>query len=295
MIAGAVVIAGVALLWFLFGPLAAWIGGSDLARVTPNERLTALSGIRTLLGSVLSALVVGGGLYYTGRKFFLDRDKQFTDRFNAAIDHLGSPEETVRAGGVRALDRILRDSPSDRNRVLESITGFIRHRTLTAGSAHQDDVAAALAVLRNRGPATKRAGTESPLDLRKVRVGEANLRGAVLSDADLSSAELTRTVLSGARLDQARLCQASLIGSDLSNADLRDADLSDARLAGANLTSADLRGSIARGADFTGATLDGADVRGADLTGSRGLTDEVLATALTDHDTGQAGKVTSGA
>lgn len=275
------VVAGIGLLWFLLGPFATWIGGSDLARLTPHERLTALSGIRTLLGSVLSAVVVGGGLYYTGRKFFLDRDKQFTDRFNAAIEHLGSPEETVRAGGVRALDRILHDSPADRNRVLESITGFLRHRTAPGAAVNQDDVTAALAVLRNRGPVKKRGVADTPLDLRKLRAGEANLRGLVLSEADLSGAELAGAVLAGARLDGARLRQTTLIGTDLSNADLRGADLTGARLATADLTSADLRGAIMTGAHLTGAILDGADLRGADLADSRGLAEEQLAVAIT--------------
>ncbi|MFD8500666.1 pentapeptide repeat-containing protein [Amycolatopsis sp. NPDC059657] len=279
------VVAGVGMLWFLFGPLTSWIGGPDLARLTPNERLAALSGIRTLLGSVLSAVVVGGGLYYTGRKFFLDRDKQFTDRFNAAIDHLGSADETVRAGGVRALDRILHDSPTDRNRVLESLTGFLRHHTVATGSPDHDDASAALAALRNRGFPPKRKTEDSPLDLRGVRVGGANLRDLRLRQADLSAAELTGAILTRAGLGQARLHQATLINADLSGADLRDADLTDARLSRTNLTSADLRGVATSGTDFTGATLKSTDLRGTDLSECRGLTEEQLAQAVTDHET----------
>ncbi|WP_410655766.1 pentapeptide repeat-containing protein [Amycolatopsis sp. lyj-112] len=282
---GGAVVAGVALLWFLFGPLTTWIGGSDLARLNPNERLAALSSIRTLIGSVLSAAVVGGGLYYTGRKFFLDRDKQFTDRFNAAIDHLGSADETVRAGGVRALDRILHDSPADRNRVLASLTGFLRHRTVAASSPDHDDISAALAALRNRGLPPKRQAGDNPLDLRGIRVAQTVLREMPLHRADLSSAELTGTVLADADLGETRLCQATLINADLSGAVLAKADLTDTRLSRANLSSADLRGATLRGADFAGAVFDGTDIRGTDLTESRGLTEEQLAQALTDPAT----------
>ncbi|WP_410646794.1 hypothetical protein [Amycolatopsis sp. cmx-4-54] len=161
---------------------------------------TALSGIRTLLGSVLSALTVGGGLYYTGRKFFLDRDKQFTDRFNSAIDHLGSPEATVRAGGVRTLDRIQHYSPTDRNRVLESINGFLRHQT-------SRPVQRSRTRRRGTGPPAqprdreKRAVADNPLDLRKIRVGEADLRGLVSTEADLSGAELTGAHFADASFD----------------------------------------------------------------------------------------------
>ncbi|WP_410675455.1 hypothetical protein [Amycolatopsis sp. cmx-4-68] len=99
---GVILIGALALLWVVFGPLTSWLGGPALDQLDAKDRLAAVSTIRGQVGTVLSAAFVGGGLYYTGRKFFLDRDKQFTDRFNAAIDHLGSAEETVRAGGVRA-------------------------------------------------------------------------------------------------------------------------------------------------------------------------------------------------
>ncbi|MEV6909084.1 pentapeptide repeat-containing protein [Amycolatopsis sp. NPDC051071] len=134
--------------------------------------------------------------------------------------------------------------------MLESITEFLRHRTLATGSANQDDVAAALALLRDRGTAKKRAVADNPLDLRKIRVGEANLRGLVLTEADLNGSELTG-----------------------------------ARPSAANLTSADLRGAITTGTHFADAILDDADLRGNDLTGSdlpgsRGLTEEQLAAAV---------------
>lgn len=276
---------GVGLLWFLFGPLAAWIGGPDLARLSPTERLAALNSIRTLVGSVLSAVVVGGGLYYTGRKFFLDRDKQFTDRFNAAIDHLGSTDETVRAGGVRALDRILHDSPADRNRVLASLAGFLRQRTAAAGSPDHDDIAATLAALRNRGVPPKRKAEDDRLDLREIRVANAYLRELRLPRADLTSAEFTNAVLIGAELRQARLRDATLIKADLSGADLSGADLEGARLSRSDLTSADLRGARLTGTDFTEAVFDGTDLRGTDLAESQGLTKEQLARAQTDDAT----------
>jgi hypothetical protein len=282
----AAVAGALAVLWLLFWPVANWLGGDALTKLEPKDQLAALGTIRGQLGAVLSAAFVGGGLYYTGRKFFLDRDKQFTDRFNSAIDHLGSADETVRAGGVRALDRILGDSPTDRNRVLESITGFLRHHTQAARTADRDDISAAIATLRNRGTAARRAPEESPLDLRGLRAPQANLRGLRLTRADLSGqAELTGASLIDTDLSEARLPHANLINADLTRANLSGSYLPAARLSRADLSAADLRGADFTDTDFAGAVLLDADLRGTDLSRTRGLTGEQVAQAHTDHHT----------
>jgi hypothetical protein len=55
------VIGGVAVLWLLFGPLASWLGGSDLNQLDARDRLAAVSTIRGQIGTVLSAAFMGGG------------------------------------------------------------------------------------------------------------------------------------------------------------------------------------------------------------------------------------------
>ena len=299
-------VGAVAVLWVLFGPLTTSLAGSDLDRLGPKERIDAVNTIRGQVATVLSAVFVAGGLYYTGRKFFLDRDKQFTDRFNAAVDHIAGPHETGRAGGIRALDRILSDSPRDRDRVLETITGFLRHhtrptepKTADAGNAKpepvdaRDDLSAAVAVLRTRRT-TARKVTEQPLDLRRVRLIDANLRGAHLASADLTGADLSGATLVGADLSDSRLGGATLIGVSASNARLRHALLS-ADFTGADLTGADCTGADLSGATLTGATLDGtiltaadlahANLCGTDLSRARGLATDQLRLARADERT----------
>jgi len=220
--------------WLLFGPLATWLGGADLQALSPKDRLDALSTIRDQIGTVVGALSVGGGLYYTARKYFLDRDKQFTDRYKDANGHLESADQVVRAGGVRTLDRILHDSPRDRNRVLSSLADFLRAH---ANGDPQPAVTAAVDALRNR----PRARADEPLNLREIRLPRADLRAIDLRQADLTGAELTGAVLTGATLDHAQLADATLIGADLTGARLTGAVLTGARLHQADLTGADLR------------------------------------------------------
>ncbi|MBE8519242.1 pentapeptide repeat-containing protein [Amycolatopsis sp. H6(2020)] len=282
---GGAVLGATVVFWLLFWPVTHWLAGADLDHLDARDRLAAVSTIRGQVATVLSAALVGGGLYFTGKKFFADRDKQFTDRFNSAIDHLGSSEETTRAGGIRALDRILHDSPTDRNRVLESLTGFLRHRTTGSGQPGHDDINAAIAALRNRGTPPRRT-TEYPLDLRGVRLPEANLRGALLRRADLGDhAELTGATLAGADLREARLAQATLINANLTDVVLAGADLRGARVVGADLSGAILTGADLTEATFTGAILIGADLRATDLSRTKDLTLGQLGHAVTDPAT----------
>lgn len=298
--------------WFLLGPLAGWLAGNGVASVV-ESRSECIQAV-----SVLGAAVT---VIYGIRRYSLDRDKQLleadkqvTDRFSGAVAHLGSDDETVRAGGVHALARIMGDSERDHDAVLDTLCGLLRHRATAEAPATRrrpDDVVAAVSALRQR---PVRAEAQPP-DLAGVRLPEVNLRGARLGGADLTAAEfsggvLSSAVLEGAQLTGARLAGTRLIGTrlagarlseailteaDLSDADLDSAHLDNAVLDGANLTGASLaradlrrarlRGGTLSGSRWDGADLTDADLRGADLRGASGLTDAMLRAAVTDGDT----------
>jgi len=221
-------------LWFLFGPLTRWIAGSDVDGLDAARRLDALNPIRGYLTTVLGTVSVGTGLVFAARRFWLEREKQVTDSFNAAIDHLGSDSATVRAGGISALERILRYSPVDRNRVLSTVASYLREHTRgsTVHGHLSADVAAAVATLRQpRRPEPRHP--DLPLDLRGVRLPGVDLRGIQLAGADLTDAELT-----GVDLRSANLVGATLTGTTLINADLRGANLTGTDLTTTRLTDA---------------------------------------------------------
>ncbi|HVK20480.1 MAG TPA: pentapeptide repeat-containing protein [Actinokineospora sp.] len=288
----AVVLGTVTLGWLLFGPFIDWVTGDDLDRLGPKERIDAVTSIRGQITTLLGSAVVVGTLVYTARKYALDRDKQVTDRFNAAVSHLGSDDPTVRAGGVRALERILADSPGDHVRVVRTLADFLRQHTRDDADAYdRGDVQAAVTAQRDR----PRRRNEPPLDLRGVKLQGADLRGCRLSGADLGRTDLTNTDLTdvhadGANLDGATIAAAvaknvSLRGARMTSAvltgiDLRDADLTDANLRGARLQAATLAG-----ATLTGADLVDTDLCGVDLTGVHGLTSKQLRLAKTDART----------
>ncbi len=230
-----------------------------------------------LLGWSTTAAV---GLYGI-KKIHLDKQKNDTDNFNAAIKNLGDTDPTVRAGGIRGLDRIMADNPRDSIRVVETYTDYL-HQHTASPDARPDpdgppiDIATVLKMLCRR----PKISGEPPLQLARIRIPRAVLDGAVFRGANLSDAELPHATLRQADLTSANLSGIDLVGADLTRAKLRGARLTDARLIGTILIDADLRE-----ADLTGAILNDADLRGADLRRVIGLEAEQLARARTDHRT----------
>ncbi|MBL1080034.1 pentapeptide repeat-containing protein [Nocardia sp. 2] len=233
--------------------------------------------LTALVGICATASVAIFGI----NKHFLDREKQRTDIFNTAIGHLASDDAVIRAGGVRALARMMRYSSADRARVLETFADVLRHRTaqLGSGETHHrlpSDISAILVALQRRTT----AADDPPLNLSGVRLAGANLRGVDLRGARLIGADLTDADLRGARLAEADLDRAILANAELSGTDLRAAKLTRARLTGAVL-----RECVAAGTDFSGSGLAGADLRATDLQTAIGLTRDQIGSAGSDSTT----------
>ena len=209
-----------------------------------------------------AGLLATGALVFTARSLARSRAGQVTGRYaQALVEQLGCEELDARIGGIRALERVARDSPRHHPAVMEMLAAFIRERSRQhwppphpGGQARErsprPDVQAAITVVGRR--LTER--DLSPVDLAGSDLTGADLTGAdltgallahaVLARADLLATKLVRADLSGADLGGARLTGANLDGADLTGADLTDADLTDANLASAELTRAELTGAL---------------------------------------------------
>lgn len=237
------------------GPLPSWIvawtvqGGLNAdqwARAVSEERRSVLL--------VLGGLIAVVTLYYTARRHALSEDANRTDRYSAAIGHLGSEYVEVRTGGVYALERIMRESERDRAAISDVLCAFVRARAV------------------NRYDQDTRTFSPIPIDVdAAVRViSRRGSRGEGYPPADLAD-----TDLSGVYIPGAQLANANLQGCTLFHADLSGADLSGARLSGAILTAANLRQAemfevnAGYSADFDPALCDGLQLQRADLRDSR--------------------------
>ena len=240
-------------------PVGGWLAHHDVGPAWQPRPLAGRDVARGRLLALGAGLLAMGALVVTARSRARSRAGQLAGRYARALGQLGCEELDVRIGGIRALERVARDSPGHHPAVMGMLADFIRERSgqhwpppgpggQARGSARPDVQAAISALGRRR--------TERDL-------GSVDLAGADLTDADLTDADLT-----GAVLARAVLARADLLAATLVRADLSGADLGGARLTGANLAGADLTGADLADADLVGADLARAEFAGAELTGA---------------------------
>jgi hypothetical protein len=106
LVAIAVVVLAVAIVWVLFAPLADWLARHDVGSAAGSLHETALDNARGRLVTLGAGLFAAGALVFTARNFTLSREGQVTDRYTKAIEQLGSGMSGNRAaeqneGGYR--------------------------------------------------------------------------------------------------------------------------------------------------------------------------------------------------
>ena len=242
-------------------PAGGWLAHHDVGLAWQPRPLAARDAARGRLLALGAGLLAMGALVVTARSRARSRAGQLAGRYALALGQLGREELDVRIGGIRALERVARDSPGHHPAVMGMLADFIRERSGQhlpppgpGGQAPErsprPDVQAAITALgrrrteRDLGPVDLAGADLTGADLTGADLTGADLGGAVLARADLLAATLVRADLSGADLGGARLTSANLAGADLTGADLADADLTGAGLASAGLTRAELTGAL---------------------------------------------------
>src|SRR6266568_3410467 len=155
----------------------------------------------------------------------------------------------VRIGAIFALERIARESLSDRPHIVSTLAALVRERLPTSAAGEGGYVQ----VLMQRAPDAQAAMTalcRPPLsDDRRV-------------SSEIGGLNLSRTDLRRASLKNADLRGANLWGAHLENADLRGADLTDSNLNNAYFgTISPGQPGFERGTDLRHATLTRAQLK----------------------------------
>jgi uncharacterized protein YjbI with pentapeptide repeats len=268
-----------------------------------SRRNFILELVRLIITSLSTTATIFGG-FILFLNFSQGENRLITERFTRSIEQLGNHEETIRIGGIYALERIAKDSPRDGWTIMEVLSSFIREKQDIKGQdtsqlpTIETDAQAALTVIKRREidleddlkyleltftnlrEANLVGGYFDRVKLNNSILIKADLRQANLNYANLSNANLTEANLSEAKLDRANLIQANLTNANLSSTNLNEANLnkanltdaildgaqlSNASLGNTNLTSAILIGANLRGATLSKANLSKTDLSGADL------------------------------
>ena len=200
-----------------------------------------------------------------------------------SVDQLWSKDIGERISGIRKLERIAKDYPTEHWAIMEELAEFIRIQAPRQEEEElspklREDIQAALTIIGQRD--RKKDPENQRLDLSKVNIAgaklmkaqlqgaflyEANLEKANLIDANLQEANLRRTNLKGAWLHETNLRKAYLNEANLQEAELSSTDLQWASLNKANLQRADLRVAKLQGANLSEADLRGANLSSTDL------------------------------
>lgn len=304
----------VAALWALI-ELPIFVVGYRNVHLTMKERLESEAGIRASLIQFFGGAILIGGLYFTAQGFRLTREGHITGRYATAIDQLGNDSADVRIGGIYSLERIMLDSPSDREMIIEVLTSYVREHTridkrTPSTQRVTADAQAALSVIARRPGGHFRDAR--PLDFYHSGLNDADFRGGDFTGAWFYYCNLDSGHFAGARLIGAGLsfCKgrqvaftncsaqgANFVHSQYTHSWFLSADLTETDFYGCDLTNSDfgrrygdgsgpaLPPAILHGARFTNATLTNTDFRGVDLRATVGLTPEQLKEAITDANT----------
>lgn len=208
-----------------------WLAATD--GLDPEQQAEDIGRARTALLAALAGSVAVVGAYYTSRTYALGRAGQITDRYTRAIDQLGHNTFDVRTGSIYALERLAKESPADRDPIMDILAAYVRgHAPIRGeGVAADDD---------RQGEVRLNSDVQAALDVL-VSPERARPKSSV---PDLKSTDLRGAVLRGARLSDADLRDTRLSFADLADADLRKARLSQARLDRVvNLETANLSGA----------------------------------------------------
>lgn len=253
----------------VIGIVAAWLLPPWLVQVAADEgKLPTAVRVAEVSAARQSILFAAGGLIalitlgFTWRRdgiakhvAAIQRDSQYTERYTRAVDQLGREDSlAMRLGGIGALERLARESNTDREYITLLLSRWIRGQTADDNDYVVDE--------RLHDRIDLRAAIEAYISL----AGADTLRGADLRGVDFRGLDLSGIDLSDADLRHAQFLDADLTGANLQRAQLDDAHFGGtAMLNGADLRHASLIRAVMPGTSFAGANLAHADLTDAEM------------------------------
>ena len=240
-----------------------------------EKRLERLLGLlqRLALLEILGIIGNVGILFAVVAYIGTEKQRRDAEVFNAWQTITGAYGQSGNGGRIQALE-FLNASPANRegqypgaNWRRRSVCFWIC--TWPAASLEGIDLSVSLeekgAYLRAVQLRRARLGEA---DLQNADLGGANFEGAELGDVNLAGANLSAANFEEAYLGDANLIGASLLSANLANINFVGANLQKANLSGTNLHGADLSKANLQGANLANATLTEADLQWADLSGA---------------------------
>ena len=222
--------------------LGALTGGKHILESVSGE---AALNYLMIIGGILGAPFVVWRILVNQKLADIAEQGLITDRINKAVEQLGAektelksggqkisaPNLEVRLGAIFALERISQDSVRDHIMVMEVLSAYIRNaaqnKCLKMWLSEHADVQAALSVIGRRSVERiefernpQKNGTQNPyqINLKNIRLNNADFRNARLSHVDFSQAELVDAYFDASQLDHTNFSYANLEDSTFEQA-----------------------------------------------------------------------------
>ncbi|MGI8310981.1 pentapeptide repeat-containing protein [Saccharopolyspora hattusasensis] len=256
-------------------------GGDDATAAGQPSTRRWLLGISLTVGlnlAITVAAFAGLSVQYDSLsleqdKLSLEQNKAVTEQVTSASEMISSDDFNAQAVGFRALERVARISPPDRDRVVDLAEAY-----LTNGRPIAKDILG----YTTEGPVSvANVGTQAAVDVIRGRGSEEDPEGPGERAFKLPGMVVEAVRFHGVvmRKTQGQMCtarmsvwnKADLRGSDFWGCGFKWARFIDAKLNDVTLTEADLEDAVFTNADLTGAHLDRVRInektvfRGADL------------------------------
>jgi hypothetical protein len=95
----------------------------------PRDKVELENQTRNSIDQLFAGMLAFAGAAVAWRNVIVAMEGKLTGRFSKAIEHATHESESVRIGGIHALERIARDSEEDRTSIAEILCSFIRGKT----------------------------------------------------------------------------------------------------------------------------------------------------------------------
>ncbi len=208
----------------------------------------------TSIGSGLIAII---GLYFFYKRLKNQDIQRVDDRFNSAINLLGSSETSARTGAVYVLHELALEEDKYRQQIVQILCSHVRSKTSETEyqKTHKERPSNEIQTTLNLLFKEKEHGLYTQ-DFAKV---------AGFPRADFEHAYLVGTDFEGAQCQGADFKHAQCQGADFLGAQCQEARFSSAQCQGASFSEAQCQGAKFMGAQCQGADFEFAQCQGANF------------------------------
>ena len=227
------------------------------------------------LTSIGSGLIAITGLYFFYKRLKNQDIQRVDDRFNSAINLLGSSETSARTGAVYVLHELALEEDKYRQQIVQILCSHVRSKTSETEyqKTHKERPSNEIQTTLNLLFKEEEHGLYTQDFAKVAGFPRADFEHAYLVRADFWKAQCQRAVFWNAQCQEANFNDAQCQGAFFWNTQCQRADFLHAQCQGANFWNAQCQGAIfwkaqCQGANFWKAQCQGAIFRDAQCQGA---------------------------